>query len=59
LAKVKAVAGDTLRIALDYFISQQLSVEAMGPEGGKVFVVTLKPLLSGTTFVFNVRRHTS
>lgn len=42
LAKVKAVTGDTLRIALDFFSSpesQQFSVEAIGAEGGKVFLV--------------------
>jgi len=43
LAKVKAVTGGALRIALDCFSSadsQQFSVEAMGSEGGKVLVVT-------------------
>jgi len=43
LAKVKSVTGDTLRIALDCYSSpesQKFSVEAMGTEGGKVFLVT-------------------
>jgi len=43
LTKVKAVTGDTIQIALDCFSSpesQQFSVEAIGTEGGKVFVVT-------------------
>jgi NADPH:quinone reductase-like Zn-dependent oxidoreductase len=43
LAKVRAVTGDTLRIALDCFSSpesQQFSVEAIGTEGGKVFTVS-------------------
>lgn len=43
LAQVKAVTGDSLRIALDCYSSpesQQFSVEAIGTEGGKVFLLS-------------------
>jgi len=43
LSKVKAVTGDSLRIALDCFSSpesQKFSVGAIGTEGGKVLLLT-------------------